>query len=310
MKKPSIFITGAGGFVGANVTRFFLAKGFDVHVAVRGKSNLWRLPPHDSSLHYHRDVLEKDTILSKTMHAIVPNYIIHLASYGAYSTQQDADRMIEGNIATLSRLLTVTNDIPYARLIVAGSSSEYGYKKTSMKETDVCEPNSMYAVTKLAATNLSVLWAKTHHKPITVVRFFSVYGPWEEEGRLVRTVVEHMLRGDDVSLATGKEVRDFIHIDDVADGLFHICLHDKTYGEIFNMGTGRETTILRLSTLVKRLTHSQSRIVLNTYPPRPWDAVHWRADVSKISKMLAWTPKIPLQEGLEKTITWYGQKHG
>ncbi len=307
--KKSVFITGGAGFVGASVTQYFVQRGWDVHVAVRSGGDVWRIRHLLSKITLYTGILKDEKQLEKLFQNTHPYAIIHLAAFGAYPSQDEWAKMIEVNINTLKRLLDASVDIPYKRFIVAGSSSEYGYRDTAMMENDRIMPNSLYAVTKASATHLCQYYATRHKKPITVLRFFNIYGPFEEEGRLVRSVIESALQNNPIKLATGREARDFIHTDDIVRAIVKtISAGSRADGEVFNLGTGKETTIYELAKKVVCKAGSQSKIVKNAYPGRAWDAYHWKASTEKSEKVLGWKAKILLEEGLKKTIEWYRQE--
>jgi polyisoprenyl-phosphate glycosyltransferase len=301
-----VFVTGAAGFVGANLIHRLINENYDVHIAVRNGGSLWRLSDVIKKIHIHEGILNQKTKLHQTLKKIQPVGIFHLAAYGSYPKQSDNELMISTNITGLLNLLEACREIKYHRFAIAGSSSEYGKKIHPMKESDYTEPNNMYAVTKVSATNLAVYFGKTFHKPVNILRLFSVYGYLEEEGRLVRSVIQQALNNQPIKLATGKEARDFIFVEDIATAFLHTLKVKRSLeGEIFNLGTGIETTVLKLAKRIIYLTGSKSKICLNTYVGRPWDTFHWKADINKTRRILGFTASTKLDDGLKKTIQWY-----
>ncbi len=308
MSRKRVVITGGAGFVGANLARKLLKK-YDVHLITREKSNLWRLTDILNNVTIHPIGLHNIDALEQFFLRIKPEYILHTATYGAYPSQQNTDELFEVNIKGVLNLLTALSDISYSRCIIFGSSSEYGKKEKPMRETDILDPNNMYAVTKATQTHLARYYAQVHQKPITIFRLFNVYGPYEEKGRLVRNVIEASLTGDTVALATGKEARDFIYVDDIANACEMAFTSTLSPGEIFNIGTGVQTSIYQLAKLVVKLTRSKSVIERGVYPGRPWDSFHWKAVTKKTDTILHWQSSTALAAGLTKTITWYKKNH-
>jgi nucleoside-diphosphate-sugar epimerase len=306
--NKSVVVTGAGGFVGANVVRRLISEGWAVHAIVRSGSNLWRLADVAGKIIIHEGLLGEPQKLRQTLVKIKPEAIYHLATYGSYPKQQDTARMVAVNITGLLNLLEASREIPYVRFAVSGSSSEYGKKVKPMGENDIPEPNNMYAACKLAATNLALMHARAYAKPVTVLRLFNVYGFYEEPGRLVRNVITAVQNGQPILLSTGREARDFIFAEDVADAFIHITRRDKKFdAEIFNIGTGRQTTVKQLAQRVIKLTGQRVRIKLHAYEGRVWDSFHWQADMTKTGRVLKWKAKTDLTTGLQKTIRWYKQ---
>lgn len=308
MSRKRVVITGGAGFVGANLARKLLKK-YDVHLITREKSNLWRLTDSIDSVTVHPIGLHNVNALEQLFLRIKPEYILHTATYGAYPTQQNTDELFEVNIKGVLNVLTALSDISYSRCIIFGSSSEYGKKEKPMRETDILDPNNMYAVTKATQTHLARYYALVHQKPISIFRLFNVYGPYEEKGRLVRNVIEASLTGNTIKLATGKEARDFIYVDDIAAACEKAFTSTLSPGEILNIGTGVQTSIYQLAKLVVKLTRSTSVIERGAYQGRPWDSFHWKAVMKKTDTLLHWQSFTTLEAGLLKTIAWYKQNH-
>lgn len=303
MKK--LIITGASGFVGANLVHFFLKKGFTIHACVRSSSSLHRLNSMLPDMHLHKDTLSSQQKIEHLLKTVKPDGIIHLATYGAYPSQTDIPLTIETNIFTILNLFEALRKIPCPKLIIAGSSSEYGKKETKMKETDVLRPNSLYGAAKAMQTHIAGVYGTLYNIPSCVLRLFAVYGPNEEPGRLVRTVIEKALKNEPILLATGKEARDFIYVDDVARACLSFLRAKPTYGDIFNIGTGIQTTTEQLAKKIVTLTKSSSPIRLNVYKGRPWDSYTWKADLNTTFAYSTFKPLFSLEKGLQKTIQTY-----
>lgn len=307
--KKTIIVTGGSGFVGANVIRRLIKDNINTHVIIRKHNSIWRLKDIRNKIHIHEGILEDSNKLKNLFKKLNPFAIYHLSTYGSYPSQQDQQLMVKTNILGTMNLLNALVDIPYKNLIAAGSSSEYGKKAAPMRESDLLEPNNLYASMKASQTHLCQVYAKTHHKPITILRLFSVYGFFEEPGRLVRSVIDCALNNQNIKLATGREARDFIYAEDVADAFLHASNTKPFFGEVFNVGTGIQTSIKQLAQQVTSLSKSKSTIQLGAYPGRTWDSSHWVADMHKTNKILGWRAKTSLKEGLKLTIDWF-KKNG
>jgi len=304
MKKRSV-VTGGAGFIGANLVHRLVSEGQDVHVITRLGGSLWRIDDILKKVTIHNIGFDDQNKLQKLCLKLQPQSVYHLAAYGSYPTQQDVRQMVVTNIVGTMNLLESLVPVPYENLIIIGSSSEYGKKRFRMKETDALDPNNYYAVTKAAQAHLASVWAAMHDKPVTILRLFNVYGYYEEKGRLVRSVIESPLKGEPIKLATGNEARDFIFIDDVVDACCHAARRKIFRGEVFNVGTGVQTTIYELAKLVVTIAGIKVPIQRNAYAGRSWDTRHWCADMEKTKRTLRWKPCNTLSSGLKKTIAWY-----
>jgi nucleoside-diphosphate-sugar epimerase len=302
-----VLVTGATGFVGANLVRRLLQEAYDVHIFTRAFSNKWRLADVLSKLSdYTVDILEAEK-LRGLVNQIKPDIIFHLATAGIYGGIHLSDKkLIETNFLGTINLFNACQDIDYKCLINTGSSAEYGSKKHPMKETDACEPINMYGVTKCAATLYGSFVAKTKDKPVVAFRLFSPFGPYDDKSRLMTYAITNALQNKELNLANPKAVRDYIYVEDVV-GLYTKCI-DRAYslrGEVFNVGSGSQTSIAYVIEKIMQFTHSKSIIHWNAVRPRAYDADRWEANMEKTCKSFDWQPKHNIDEGLERTVEWF-----
>ena len=133
------FVTGAGGFVGANLARRLLRDGNEVHVMLH-EPNAWRLDEIAKDLRVHLGDLRNAEQLTRTIETVRPEWIFHLAAYGAYSWQTELSTMIETNITGTANLLNACLTINFAAFVNAGSSSEYGLKDHALRRLSFLNP--------------------------------------------------------------------------------------------------------------------------------------------------------------------------
>lgn len=304
-KNKICLLTGANGFVGANLTRRLLKEGFDVHIMLRNSSSIWRINDIKNRLKIHIVDITRKRDLKDLFNKIKPLYIFHLAAYGSYPHQAELSKMIDTNIKGLENIIEISKNIDYKSLIVAGSSSEYGYKRIPMGEKDLLEPASFYAATKASATLLAQVFAKTNNKPITILRLFSVYGPYEEPTRLIPVVISSALSDKKIYLTPGKIRRDFIFVNDVIDAFMQAIKASLKPGEIINIGTGKQYSNDEIVNAINNILKKKLIVIKGGYEPRKWDTDYWVADNKKAERLLKWYPKHSLNKGLKKTIEWF-----
>lgn len=302
-----ILVTGGAGFVGSNLVRRLVKSNNKVHLLLKATSNTWRLEDIKNRMITHYQDLENINSLRKLVHNINPHIIYHLAAHGAYSTQTDTLKMIHTNIIGTANLINSLENINYKCFINTGSSSEYGFKEKPMKESDQANPNSVYAVTKLATSHLCQVLAKSHNKPIITFRLFSVYGPYEEPSRLIPTLVKNTITNRPIALTKNKAMRDFIYIDDVINVYIKAIqmISKKLYGETFNIGTGKQHSNEDITRTVFEILNKKVPIETGNYKNRSWDSEYWVADIEKTTKLLHWHSIYGLKEGLKKTVDWF-----
>jgi nucleoside-diphosphate-sugar epimerase len=301
----NVLITGATGFIGACLARRMISQRIETHILVRPSSGLWRIEDIMGQLVPHTCDLLEESLVNEIIREIQPDVIFHLATNGAYSWQNDADKIIRTNFYGTWNLLRACDQVDYQLFVNAGSSSEYGRKSYAMRETDVAEPGSYYAVAKAAQTMLAKHFANSEKRPIVTLRFFSVFGPYEEPSRLIPTLVDAFLNNKKAHLVSPDTARDFIFIDDALDMMTRVGDLAKYPGEVFNVGTGVQTSIMEVVNELASVTGNTIDASWSSMPPRQWDTDTWVADISKAKKLVGWKPSNSLKSGLEKTVQWH-----
>lgn len=264
MTSPRVAITGSSGFLGQH----FLER-------VGGNRYLYN----------------KGGLISNIIE-YSPDYIYHFAAE-IYNESE----MFESNIILTQELLEAARLIPNLKaFIYVGSSSEYGRKNHPMSETDYLDPTTMYEATKGAGTLLCQAYARSKGVPVVIARPFSLYGEHEPKHRFIPTIISSIKNGEKLRVSPG--VHDFIHVDDFIDGLLMLA-EDPKPGEIYNFGTGVQTSNLELVHLIEKImdkvANREMISVLHAY-----DSDSWVADIKKAS-LLGWKPR-SLEEGLTKVI--------
>ncbi|MFY9484697.1 MAG: NAD-dependent epimerase/dehydratase family protein [Patescibacteria group bacterium] len=298
-------ITGAAGFVGANLVRLLVGKG-TVFCTTHPKDNLWRLNDIKKKISLvPLDLADFDAV-RRAVKTIKPDYIFHLAAYGTYPSQRDFRKIFNANTLGTANLLEALNPLPYKAFVMTGSSSEYGYKSKPMKESEVLQPNSFYSATKGAATLIAQAYGGVERKPTVILRLFSIYGPWEEPGRFIPTALAKCLKGNVLTVTSGKEVRDFVYIEDtIAALLLAAKKANQLRGQIFNIGSGKQMKITDAAKKISKIVGTGGKISIGGYPSRPWDATtRWQADTRKSRTLLGWRPTKSFEQGITKTADW------
>jgi dolichol-phosphate mannosyltransferase len=236
-----------------------------------------------------------------------PSVVINCAAYGAYASQNDAERIYRVNLDAVRFLLEAARELPRFRAFVqAGSSSEYGLNCSAPPETGATLPDSDYAVSKIAATSATQFYALKHGLPAWVLRFYSVYGPYEDFSRLLPRLLLSAAKGTYPNLVDPSISRDFVFIDDVCRAVESVIEKSPSLGKggIYNVGTGQRTTLGELVSLVGSTFQLNAKPVWGTMPNRSWDHPDWYSDPRKAKRDLQWTATVPLRDGLIDTMRW------
>ena len=303
--KKNILITGGTGFVGANFVHRLAKEGYKPTVFIRKKSNLWRLKNIVSKIHILETDLQNTKLLSRQVSRIKPSHIFHLAVYGAQqSIQKDIIQTYTQNILSSVNLMEVCCKQGFQQYVNIGSSSEYGLKKSAMKEADILQPINHYGATKAAISLAASVFSTTYRLPISTLRLFSPYGYWEDRRRFIPTLILDAINGKRAELSRPSYVRDFIFIDDVIDVLVHFLTSKKHYNEVFNIGSGKQYTLQQVVDEVQDMSSNKLKVTWNDRKSNQLEPTFWKADITKTKKQLNWKPRISLKQGLQKTYQW------
>jgi len=304
-----VIITGAAGFIGANLTRELIRREAEVNAIVRPGSNLWRIEEILPNLNLHKVDLTNRYRVKRTVDEVKPEIIFHLAAHGVYSNQKKHHKILRTNVIGTSNLLEATAELSYELFVHTGGSSEYGKSWKPMKETDLLKPVTYYGATKAASTLLCLYFVRVYHKPIVVLRPFSVYGFWEAPTRLIPTAITSALHNREMFLTTTGYRRDFVFVEDVVDAYMLTLRAGDVSGEVINIGTGEQWSNEEVVDIIQVISGRKIQIAAGTYPARSSDTSHWVADIQKAKKLLGWKSGHTLRTGLEKTISWFRQHH-
>jgi dolichol-phosphate mannosyltransferase len=299
-----ILVTGSAGFVGANLFTRILAQRADVYAVVQSDRN-WRLEGVPDTNIVVTNVND-DAALKHLVDQIDPRTVFDCVAYGAYSFEQDPRLIYETNFQSIVSLTSLLADRPVRAFVHAGTSSEYGQNSAAPTEDARCEPNSHYAVSKVATAEYLRYLGKHRQFPCVNLRLYSVYGPLEDGSRLIPNLLYKALKGGLPPFVNPKTSRDFVHVDDVCAAfiLAAVKMNPDLYGESLNVGSGRCTTIEELATITRSVFDVAEEPRFGTMEGRSWDLADWFSDPSKAKELIGWRAQTSLEDGLRKTAAW------
>ena len=298
-----VLITGAAGFIGANLVARCLADDCDVYALVRPGSDCWRLSGIGQRVHLLSADVRDRAVTAEAVTSVRPDWIFHAAGHGAYSWHNDRHRMLETNITGTANLLDACAAVGFGAFINAGTSSEYGRTPRAATESDTPEPTSPYAVSKLCATQYCRFVTRDQQLPITTLRLYSAFGPFEDPGRLMPTLIVRGLAGRLPPLAEPAAAHDFVYVDDVCDAFVSAARHAAAgAGAVYNVGTGVQTTLATLVALVQSLLAVVETPQWRSMPARAWDSEVWVADPTRMAADCGWRARHSLAAGLTQFV--------
>lgn len=279
--------------------------GEEVHAFVKPTTTPWRLEGVADRLTVHAVDITDTAQVDRAIERIQPTIVYHLATHGAYPSQDEAEPILLVNVTGLWNLVRACSRLGFELFVNTGSSSEYGAKAFAMRETDVLEPDSFYAVAKSAQSLLCRHVARSTRKAIVTLRLFSVYGPYEEPTRLIPRLMMAAIDGKPIDMVSPATVRDFVYVDDVVDVYLKIDELRRMAGEILNVGTGVQTSLAQLVDALGVVAGRPIDARWDKMQSRSWDTNVWVADVSKLRKELGITPATGISQGLSASLDWF-----
>jgi UDP-glucose 4-epimerase len=305
-------VTGGSGFVGANVARRLLCDGHQVHLIVRPTARLWRIEDILEDTHLHKAHLEDGECIRRVCKEIRPDWIFHLATYGAYSYQNDLHAIVHTNVMGTINLVEACIGCGFEAFVNTGSSSEYGFKSSAPAENTWLEPNSYYAVTKASATLFCRYTAQKHGLHIPTLRLYSIYGPFEEPTRLIPTLVRAGLNDRSLPpLANPATARDYVYVDDAVQAyMLAAGTHGQDLGVIYNIGSGIQTRLCEVVDIVRQVLGILAEPAWNSMESRHWDTNVWVANPGLVHERLGWKTKYDFERGFRATVEWLRENTG
>ncbi len=301
-----VILSGATGFIGANLARRLLRDGHALHLLVRPGYTPWRIEAICRDVHLHTVDFQDGEALIRVVETVGPEWVFHLAAHGAYPSQTHLRRMVETNIIGTINLVEACLKVGYEALVNTGSSSEYGFKDHAPSEREWLEPNSAYAVTKAFATQFCRYTAQSRGVHLPTLRLYSVYGPYEEPTRLMPTLMMRGLDGELPPLASPDIARDYVYVEDVIDAyLLAATQPNQEPGAVYNVGTGVQTSLREVVEVASQALEIPAEPQWGSMPNRPWDTNVWVSDSQRIQSELSWRPRYSFEEGFRLMVSWF-----
>ena len=329
--KTKIFITGSSGFIGFHVAKKYLEKGYKVYgfdsmssyydTGLK-KSRLKILKRYKNFL-FKKGNLENQKILNSLVLKFKPSIIIHLAAQaGVRYSIQNPKIYLNSNLVGTYHILEAAKKLNIKHLIIGSSSSVYGAnKKFPFQEIDKSDNQiSFYAATKKSTESLAHSYSSLWKIPTTILRFFTVYGPWGRPDMAYFKFTKNILNGKKIEIYNkGKMYRDYTYIDDIVDGIFKLTNkpprinQSKKYKNdsishvapfrILNIGNTKK---ILLSNFIKTLEDILGKKAIKKFLPMQKGDVHSTlSDTSLLKKITGYNPKTKYQDGIKKFLDWF-----
>jgi dTDP-glucose 4,6-dehydratase len=307
---PRVVITGAAGFIGSHLSDALLSRGYSVvgidNLLTGDLANIAHLRDRDFQFIRH-DVTNYIDVDGQV------DYVLHWASPASPIDYLELpiQTLKVGSLGTHKALGLAK--AKGAVFVIASTSEVYGdplehpQKETYWGNVNPIGPRGVYDEAKRFAEAMTVAYRRSHKVDTKIVRIFNTYGPRMRirDGRAVPAFISQALVNEDVTVfGDGTQTRSFCYVGDLVDGIITLML-SKESGPI-NIGNPQEMTIEQMARLIVKMTGSKSRIV---YQPLPTDDPKVRQpDITRARTLLGWEPKVPLEQGLGRTIDYFREK--
>lgn len=299
-----IFLTGATGFVGSHVARRLVLAGHEVHALVRPGSDRRRIADLAGGLTLVPGELASPDLAPRVA-AARPEAALHLAWYAEPGRYLDAPEN-HSHLVLAQRLFHALLRAGCRRLVGVGTCLEYDLADSPVAEQAPTAPRCRYAAAKLALSRWLEDLASAEGVSTAWARLFYLYGPFEDERRLVPSLINSLLSGGTARVARGGYVRDFMHAEDVAGALEAIAL-SPIEGPV-NVGSGRPIELRELALALGRRAGGEQRVEFDALPAAPGEPPFLCADNRRLTEEVGYRPRIGLEEGLSRTVAWWSDQ--
>ncbi len=299
-EKPRALVIGGTGFIGSHLVRKLVKADFSV-VSLSIHSD----KGDDSSVKYIScDISDHKLLKQKISFSF--DYVFNLGGYINHSgfDTNEGIKTFDTHFESIKYIVSLLDRKRIKRFIQFGSSDEYGDAVSPQNEISNGEVFTPYAKGKLFMTEFLINKFKLDNFPVTIIRLFLVYGPGQDESRLIPYVINNCLRNADVELSSGDQLRDFLYIDDLIEAIEKIIKTEKLKGEIINIASGNQTKIKSVVKMIHKII-SKGNLNFGSRDINRKENSSLVADVTKAQNILEWKSKVKLEEGIKKTIAYY-----
>jgi UDP-glucose 4-epimerase len=309
--KKKIMVTGAAGFIGSQLAERLVSDGYfvtgidsfsDYYPRSKKEANLSKLRSSDGFQFVEGDILKRN--LDGLLEGV--SYIFHEAAQaGVRGSWGDSFEIyLHDNIYATQRLLEAVKTLKELKgFIFASSSSIYGdAERYPTSEEDPPKPVSPYGVTKLACEHLCRVYQKSFGVPITILRYFTVYGPRQRPDMAFYRFIDAMIRGKEfVVYGDGEQTRNFTYVSDIVEANI-LAMKDSASGGIFNIGGGSQISVNGVIGLLEDITGNKACVRYGSW--QKGDARNTAADTARAREILGYRPEVSIEQGLAEQVRW------
>ena len=325
-----ILITGSAGFIGFSLAKTLLDKGHYIHgydcmsdyydVTLKRARN--KILQDYKKFSFTEEMLENQEVLNKAITNFKPEIIVHLAAQAGVRYSIEQPRIyLSSNITGTFNIIEAAHKVKVNHLIIASSSSVYGantnipYREIDKAQTQL----SVYAATKKSTESIAHSYSNIWRLPITMLRFFTVYGPWGRPDMALFKFTKSIIKGEPIDIYNNGEMyRDFTYIDDIVKGIIALTsvppkeeknidkndsLSPVAPFRIVKIGNSNQVKLLDFVEAIE--TYIGKKAIRNYMPMQQGDVPATWANTDLLKKLTGYAPKTDIKEGIKKFVDWY-----
>jgi UDP-glucuronate 4-epimerase len=316
-------VTGTAGFIGFHLAQRLLADGHSV-LGIDGLTpyydpNLKRRRHQElarsSSFVAREAMIEDARLLTDLVAEANADAVFHLAAQaGVRYSAENPRAYIESNIVGTFNLLEALRQRPPRHLLIASTSSVYGASRQQPFEEaqDTDHPVSLYAATKKATETIAYSYANLNGLPMTVMRFFTVYGPWGRPDMALFKFTRNIIAGEPIEVyGAGKQTRDFTYVGDVVEAMVRHATKppdERPPYRVVNVGGGRPAGLEDFIAIIEEVIGRKA--LRRDLPMQPGDVPATWASTTLLEQLTGFRPVVPLSEGVRAFVAWYREYYG
>jgi nucleoside-diphosphate-sugar epimerase len=296
-----VLVTGATGFIGAAVARLLVDQGYDVAALVRPSSDGWRLGDYSARIRFICGRIDEPDSYRAAIKAFAADTVMHLAWQGVAKLHRNDPSQVHVNVCGSADFFYAACDAGCETFIGAGSQAEYGPMTSQVDEASPTRPSTLYGAAKLATYVLLSQMAASRDVRFAWLRIFSVYGPHDDEGTLISSLIRDFLAGRRPAVTTADQLWDFLYVDDAA--LAFLAVAKSSAAGVFNIGSGNAPPLCDTITRIRdsidpRLSVGFGEVqlpdgVVGSLQPR----------IDRIRALAAWDARTSFADGISTTIS-------
>ncbi len=295
----NLLVIGGTGFIGYHVIKEAKKRDFKIFSISLNKQKKKR---------FHEDVeyIRVDITNLKKLKKKIKNdfeYIINAGGYGVHPNfGKEGDKLLKTHYLGLINIIQVLNLKRIKKFVQLGSSAEYGNLNSPLKESYKCKPNTPYSIAKFLCTNFLLNLSKKKNLPVTILRLFQVYGPKQDDNRIIPFLIKNCIKNKKFPTTKGIQLCDFCYVDDVIKAIFKTLISKTTDGEIINIGSGKPLQIKKIIHLTTKLI-GKGKPKIGSLDYKKNTNMKNFPSIEKAKKKLKWKPLINIVTGIKKTIS-------